>query len=119
MQFLKKNYEKILLAAVVLAALVVVAYLPILVSGEKKQLDETESSLVTRKPKLLPPLDLQPYQALLSRAQKNVSLDMTNKLFNPVRWQLDAHGQLFPNPAGKEIELLQVTKLSPLYFVVS
>lgn len=119
MQFLKKNYEKILLAAVVLAALAVVAYLPILVSGEKKQLDEKESSLVTRKPKLLPPLDLQPYQVLSARAQTKVELDMTNKLFNPVRWQLDKNGQLFANPAGGEIEKLQVTKLSPLYFVVS
>ncbi|HLX72696.1 MAG TPA: hypothetical protein VKV04_23995 [Verrucomicrobiae bacterium] len=119
MQFLKKNYEKILLAAVVLAALAVVACLPIIVSQEKQQLQETEKSLVERKPKPLQPLDLQPMQVLLDRAQTTAILDLTNKLFNPVRWQLDAHNQLFPNPAGKEIELLQVTKLSPLYFVVS
>jgi hypothetical protein len=119
MQFLKKNYEKVLLAAIVLAALAVVAYLPFLVSHEKQQLDETEKSLINRKPKPLPPLDLQPYQALLDRSQRGAVLDLTNKLFNPVRWQLDAKQQLFPNPAGGEIEKLQVTKLSPLNFVVS
>jgi hypothetical protein len=119
MQFLKKNYEKVLLAAVVLAALAVVAYLPIMVSREKQQLDETEHSLVSRKPKPLPTLDLQPYQTLLDRSQKGAVLDLTNRLFNPVRWQLDKNGQLFANPAGGEIEKLQVTKLSPLYFVVS
>lgn len=119
MQFLKKNYEKILLAAVVLVALVVVACLPIMVSREKQQLDELENSLVARKPKPLQPLDLQPSQVLLDRAQATAVLDLTNKLFNPVRWQLDKNGQLFANPAGGEIEKLQVTKLSPLYFVVS
>ena len=119
MQFLKKNYEKVLLAAVALAALAVVAFLPIMVSQEKKQLADQESSLVNRPPKHLQPLDLQPFKALSDRAQASVVLDLTNKLFNPIRWQLDAKGQLFPNPAGKEIELLQVTKLSPLYFIVS
>lgn len=119
MQFLKKNYEKILLAAVVLAALAVVACLPIVVSREKQQLDQLENSLVTRKPKPLQPLDLQPMQVMLDRAQTTAVLDLTNRLFNPVRWQLDKNGQLFPNPAGGEIEKLQVTKLSPLYFIVS
>jgi hypothetical protein len=119
MQFLKKNYEKILLAAVVVAALAVVACLPIMVSHEKQSLDDLVKTVVDRKPKPLPPLDLQPYQALLDRSQTNAVLSMSNKLFNPVRWQLDKNSQLFPNPAGKEIELLQVTKLSPLYFIVS
>jgi hypothetical protein len=62
---------------------------------------------------------LQPFQALSDRAQAYAVLDLTNKLFNPIRWQLDKNGQLFPNPAGGEIEKLQVTKLSPLYFIVS
>ena len=119
MQFLKKNYEKIVLAVVILAALAVVASLPIMVSHEKASLDELEKSYVNRKPKPLPALDMQPYQVLLDRAQAMAVLDLTNKLFNPVRWQLDAKGVLFPNPAGKEIELLQVMKLSPLNFVVS
>lgn len=119
MQFLKKNYEKILLAVIVLAALGVVAFLPIMVSREKQQLDELEQSYIPKHPKPMPPLDLQPEQALLDRAQTKIEMDMPNKLFNPIRWQLDVHGHIFPNPAGKEIERLQVLKISPLYFVVS
>ena len=42
MQFLKKNYEKIVLAVVVLVTLGVVAFLPIMVSQEKQKLDDLE-----------------------------------------------------------------------------
>lgn len=121
MQFLKKNYEKILLAVVVLAALGVVIYLGILVSNEKKRLDDLTSQVVTTHPKPFPELDLKSYQDLLARAQSRVSLDFSssNRIFNPVRWQMDVHGKIFRNPAGREIDQLQVTKLSPLYFIVS
>jgi hypothetical protein len=124
MQFLKKNYEKILLAVVVLAALGVVACLPILVSQEKQKLDELEQSYLPKHPKPLPPLDLKPQEALLARVQTKAFLDVsetneTDKLFNPVRWQKDNNGRVFPNPAGGEVRRLEVVKLSPLYFDVS
>lgn len=124
MQFLKKNYEKILLAVIVFAALGAVVYLLFIVSGEKQRLDDLLSSYLPKHPKQLPPLDLRPEQAMLDRAQTHASLDIsetneTDKLFNPVRWQQDIHGRIFPNPAGKEIEKLEVTKLSTLYFDVS
>lgn len=121
MQFLKKNYEKILLAAVVLAALGVVACLPILVNQEKARLEDLEGSFFPKHPKVLPPLDLKPGQALLDRVQTNAYLEIsqTNKLFNPVRWQKAADGRVFRNPAGEEIQRLEVVKLSPLYFEVS
>jgi len=121
MQFLKKNYEKILLAVIVLAALGVVLYLGILVSNERKRLDDLTSQVVTTRPKTFPALNLKEYQDLLARAQSRVSLDFSssNRIFNPVRWQMDVHGHIFRNPAGREIEKLEVTKLSPLYFIVS
>lgn len=121
MQFLKKNYEKILLALVVLAALGVVLYLGILVSNEKKRLDDLTSQVVTTHPKPFPELNLKAQQDLLARAQSRVSLDFSssNRVFNPVRWQMDVHGHIFRNPAGREIDQLQVTKLSPLYFIVA
>ena len=121
MQFLKKNYEKILLAAIVLAALGVVLYLSILVSNEKKRLDDLTSQVVTTHPKPFPPLELKTYQDLLARAQTRVSLDFTssNRIFNPVRWQMNVHQQIFRNPTGGEIEKLEVTKVAPLYFIVS
>lgn len=121
MQFLKKNYEKILLAAVVLAALGVVACLPVLVNGEKAKLEEMERSFFPQHAKVLPPLNLKSGEALLDRVQTNAYLNIsqTNKLFNPVRWQKAADGRLFRNPAGEEIQHLEVVKLSPLYFEVS
>lgn len=121
MQFLKKHYEKIILAAAVLAALGVVAFLPALVSRERTGLEDLLSSYLPKHPKPLEPLDMKSEQALLARAQSRVTLDFSgsNRVFNPVRWQMDKNGRIFPNPAGHEIELLQVTKLSPLYFIVS
>lgn len=121
MQFLKKHYEKILIAAVVLAALGVVACLPILVNREKAKLEELEGSFFPKHAKVLPPLDLKSGQALLDRVQTNAYLEIsqTNKMFNPVRWQKAADGHLFRNPAGEEIQHLEVVKLSPLYFEVS
>lgn len=121
MQFLKKNYEKILLALIVLAALGVVLFLSILVSNEKQRLQALTNSYLPKHPKSFPPLDLKTYQDLLARAQSRVSLDFSssNRIFNPVRWQMDVHGKIFRNPAGREIDQLQVTKLSPLYFIVS
>lgn len=117
MQFLKKNYEKILLAVVVLAALVVVACLPILVSHEKSKLDDLETKVITRKAKPLPPLDLAKYDASLQRAQAPVGLNLAgpHKIFNPVRWQMKPGGVIIPNPAGREIDQLKITKISPLY----
>jgi hypothetical protein len=121
MQFLKKNYEKVVLAVVVLVALGVVACLPILVSQEKQKLDELLQSYFPKHPKPLPPLDLQPYQAFLNRAQTSVGLDMsqTNKLFNPVRWLKAVDQHIFPSPAGTEIQMLEVVKTSPLYFDIT
>lgn len=121
MQFLKKNYEKILLAVIVLAALGVVLFLSILVSNEKKRLDDLTSSYLPKHPKAFPPLDLKAEQDLLARAQSRVSLDFSssNRIFNPVRWQMGRDGKIFPNPSGREIEKLEITKLSPLYFIVS
>jgi len=121
MQFLKKNYEKIILAVVVLAALGVVACLPILVSGQRSKLEDLLNSQLPKHAKPLQPLELKNEQVLLTRAQSQVTLDFrgTNRIFNPVRWETNKNGSIFPNPAGHEIELLQVTRVSPLYFILS
>jgi hypothetical protein len=121
MQFLKKNYEKILLAVVIVAALGVVAFLPIMVSQQKQKLDDLENQLIHRNPKALPPLDLSAIDTDLQRGKANVSLNLAgpHKIFNPVRWQMKAGGVIFPNPAGHEIDILDITKISPLYEVYS
>jgi hypothetical protein len=121
MQFLKKNYEKIVLAVVILVALAVVACLPIVVSKEKQKLDDLESSVTQRNPKPLPPVDLSREDAFVARSKTPVGLDLArpHKVFNPVRFQMKADRTILRNPAGTEVEQLKITKISPLYEVYS
>src|ERR1051325_9901167 len=97
MQFLKKHYEKILLAVIALAALGAVACLPILVSNEKQKLDDLENIILTKRNETLPGLNLSEAQALLKKTESLVYLDLSgsNKVFNPVRWQMKPDGTLF------------------------
>ena len=120
MQFLKKNYEKIILGVVVLAAIGLVASLPFMVSGEKQKLQEQEAIVI--RPNLTPlqPLDLSKEDEFISRAHNaiTVNLDKPHKIFNPVRWQLKNNAP-YRNPAGEELDKLIVTKISPLYEIYS
>jgi len=120
MQFLKKNYEKIVLAVVVIAALGVVFFLPILVSHQKAELDSYDQTF-TRTSKPGPPVDLSKEDATLKRTEAPVTLNLASphKIFNPVRWQQKANGKIIPNPAGAELNLLQLTNTSPLHEIFS
>jgi hypothetical protein len=123
MQFLKKNYEKILLGLVVVAALGVVAFLPILVSQERQKIDDLINTVIHKPVRPMPPLELKRDDALLKKAQSKVSVDFSavgnNKVFNPVRWQKKLDGTIFPNPTGTEVDKLEILKISPLYLVMS
>jgi len=101
MQFLKKNYEKIILGVVVLAAIGLVASLPFMVSGEKQKLQEQEAIVIRPNLTPLPTLDLSKEDEFISRAHNaiTVNLDKPHKIFNPVRWQLK-NGAPYRNPAG-------------------
>ena len=120
MQFLKKNYEKIILGIVVLAALGLIASLPFLVSSEKQKLAEQEAIVI--RPNLTPlqPLDLSKEDEFITRAHNAITMNMEkpHKIFNPVRWQLK-NGAPYRNPAGEELDKLVVTKISPLYEIYS
>jgi hypothetical protein len=58
---------------------------------------------------------------LIKRGQGTVALNLAapHKIFNPVRWQMKAGGVIFPNPAGHEVDILEITKISPLYEIYS
>jgi len=120
MQFLKKNYEKVILGVVVLATLGLVAFLPVLVSHEKQKLNDLESKVTDHNPKRLDPLDLSKEDEFIKRSRTSIALnlDKPHKLFNPVRWQLKNNAP-YRNPAGEELDKLQVVKISPLYEVYS
>lgn len=121
MQFLKKNYEKVILGIVVLAALGLVASLPFLVSGEKQKLADMEAQVI--RPNLTPldPLNLTNEDDFIARVHNNsvvVNLDKPHKVFNSVRWQLK-NGAPYRNPAGEELDKLIITKISPLNEIYS
>ena len=124
MQFIKKNYEKVLLGLVLVGLLGVVGFLPIMVSGEKSRLDELRDRIIHHPPKPIEGIEgfLKGSDELLKRAATPIMLkfaDNQHKLFNPVRWQKSADGRLYKNPAGRELEKLEITKIIPLDFIVS
>lgn len=120
MQFIKKNYEKILLGLVLFGLVAAAALLPLLVAGEKQGLDEERNKIINRQPKPLPPLDLGRYDIALKQADAPLGLDFssTNKLFNPVRWLKGPYGIIKVLP-GSELEKLEILKMTPLYLVIS
>ena len=121
MQFLKKNYEKVLLGLVLLGLVGTVVFLLFYVSNEKQQQEERRNTIINRPVKPLEPPDLSEAENLVQRATLPVPLDLstTNKLFNPLRWQKSQSGQLFVSEAGNAAKLLQVTRSAPLYFTIS
>ena len=121
MQFLKKNYEKVLLGLVLLGLVGTVVFLLFYVSTEKEKQEERRTKIINRPVKPLDAPVLTGAEMLLQRATQPVALDLstTNKVFNPLRWQKAADGHLFISESGSAVKLLQVTKSTPLYFTVS
>lgn len=121
MQFLKKNWEKILLGLVGFGLVVAVGFLPVMVANERVRLVDLRNIIINRPVKPLPAVNLAPFDAVLHRAATPIQLDFstTNKLFNPIRWLRAVNGTIFPSPAGRELEKLEITKITPLYLVIS
>ncbi|HKS38664.1 MAG TPA: hypothetical protein VJW76_15835 [Verrucomicrobiae bacterium] len=119
MEFLKNNYEKVILSVVLLGLAVAAALLPIWVSNEKRALEGIENQIITQRPKELKPLDLSTNEAALQLIQKPPALALVGEhnLFNPVRWQRRLDGSLFSIRTGKEFGpgALTITEISPLH----
>jgi len=123
MDFLKKNYEKVVLGIVLVGLAVSAAFLPLMISGERKSLDEM-SQKITKPAKPLTSLDLTRPDALLRRTQTPLVLDFkeTNKLFNSLPWQRTPppESHLFKVQKGNVgVEAIVVTRTSPLYLIVT
>ena len=121
MQFLKKNYEKVLLGLVLLGLVGTVVFLLFYVANEKQAQDERRTKIINRPVKPLDPPVLTEAEMLVQRVTLPVSLDLstTNKLFHPLRWQKAQDGHLFPSGGDSMVKLLQVTKSTPLYYTIS
>src|SRR5438477_428473 len=104
MQFLKKNYEKILLGLVLVGLVAVAVALVILVGQEKEAQEERRNKTFNTNPRELAKPDLTQAETLLKRVETPLALnfsDNSNKLFNPLRWQKRPDGSgIVPLPSG-------------------
>ncbi len=123
MDWLKKNYEKLILGVVLVVAMGAVAAVPILISRTRTEL-ENQRNLIMRRPiKPLPPLNLAPQEAVLQRLEAPLNLDLgrPHNLFNPVQWQRTPDGRLIKLEKGTEVgpEAAVVTSTTPLYLILT
>ena len=122
MDFLKKNYEKVLLGAVLIGLAVAVAFLPFKIASEKEKLEEMERNLLHPKIKPLPALDMAPEDNALKlmATPATISFSAPNRLFNPMLWQKAADGHLIKaDSTNIGPYALVMTKMTPLYLKLS
>ena len=119
MEFLKNNYEKVILSVVLLGLAVAAALLPIWVAGEKRALEEIDNQITQTERKDLKSINLFTNEIVLQRVVKATALRLSGEhnLFNPVPWQRMRDGHLIPIRTGREIGpgALAITKIAPLY----
>jgi hypothetical protein len=123
MEFIKKNYEKIILIAVLIGLVGVLVGMWFVIMADRQKMEDFNSQIIHGKPVLLPPLDMSNQDAILGRVKEPYQLDFseTNKLFNPVQWRKTADGNLIKLPTGRELGpgAAVISKITPLYFSIS
>jgi len=123
MDFIKKNWEKVLLGVVLVGLLIAVVGLPIKIASERSELEAIRVGITERPISEIDPLDVSHVDRILARGDSRVRLDLTtsNRVFNPVPWKRSANGQLLRVNTGSEIGVraLNIDATSPLYLVVT
>lgn len=123
MDFLKKNYEKILLGVVLLGLVVGAVFLILMIPSERASLQAKSDEIINRPAKPLPELDLTKAKAFVARvaAANCVDLGSPHKVFNPLQWMRKADGALIKIALGNEVgpDAVVVTKLTPLHTTVT
>src|SRR5208337_3096793 len=102
MDFVKKHYEKILLAVVLLGLVGALVFLPFLIANDQQKVNEMTGAIFGHAVQPLAPLDLTRQSNVMERLQSAYVLDFstTNKLFNPLQWQRRPDGTLIPVKPG-------------------
>ena len=122
MDFLKKNYEKIVLVIVLLGLVAALVLLVIIIPQKQSHLEELRNGLLNPHVNPLPALDMTVENAALQRAQTPVQVDFTtqHKLFNPVLWLMRSDGRLLKIDSDSKIGpgALVITAIHPLYLRV-
>jgi hypothetical protein len=120
MEFLKRNYEKIILSVVLLGLMGVLAFMPVVIISDQQRMRDLRTTVIPPHVEPLAPLDLSRQQAVLERLKSPSELDFTttNKLFNPVKWVKNKDGSI-GKAAALGPNVATVTKITPLYFSIS
>ena len=123
MDFIKKNWEKVLLGVVLVGLAVAVAFLPIKISSEKEELKATSEAILNPQVKPLEPLDMSQADATLKRFSTPLTLDFStdHRLFNPVLWQKTPDGRSIKVQTGREIgpSAVAIIKTLPLFTIIT
>jgi hypothetical protein len=120
MDFLKQNYEKIILGVVLIGLAAAVAWLPFKIGSDRSTLEEKRQMLMDPRVKPLSNIDLTISEASIKRAASPpvVNFSEPNKLFNPMPWQKRADEQLIrADKVGPTAAV--VTNIVPLYLKLS
>jgi hypothetical protein len=96
-------------------------FLPFMIASDQQKLKDMSYGIVHPKTAPLPGLDLTRETNVLGRLQSPYKLDFstTNKLFNSVPWQRTPDQRLIKNAAGNEVSLVAVTRITPLYLILT
>lgn len=120
MDFLKKHYEKIALAVVLLGVAVAAFLLTIEVGNIRQSLADQLQQRARKKGKELKLVDLTTNELALRRAAGGITLELDgpHNTFNPGTWEKS--GDSYRRKAGRGIlDLLEYSRAVPLSLVVS
>ncbi len=123
MQFIKNHYEKILLSAVLLGLVGVLVAMWFVIEADRVKMENLRNTYFPKAPTPLPDLDLKAQNEAMSRLATPPVLDWstTNRLFNPVQWQVEGNGK--PKKIDNDTMFgpgaVVVTKIEPLYFTIT
>ena len=120
MEFIKRNYEKIILSLVLLGLVGVLVAMWFVITADQQQMADMRDHVTHPKSVPLPDLDLSRQQAVMSRLQSSNNLDLstTHKVFNPVLWQRTADGTLVRGSKTGPAAAI-ITKITPLYYTIT
>jgi len=123
MDFIKKNWEKVLLGAVLVGLLVAVVGLPLKITSEKAELEEIRNRITQGRVDPIEAQDVLEVEEAILRTEQPVVLDLntSNRVVNPVQWNRAPDGRLIRLLTGNEVgaEAVVVDAISPLYLIIT
>ncbi|MFZ1073531.1 MAG: hypothetical protein WAO21_08870 [Verrucomicrobiia bacterium] len=116
MDFIKKNYEKILLSVVLVGLVGALVFMAFVIPNEQEKVREIGEGIISGHVVALTNLDLTEQSNVVERLQSpyDLDLDTTNKLFNPVEWQRTMDNIMI-KATGTGPQAAVVTGITPLY----